>query len=260
MTSAAELVHHYIQALSTPLIPPFPRKALPKPAADAPLALLFSPHPDDECITGALPRRLQRQHGWRIRNIGVTLGSRPERKSSRRKELEAACDHLGWENEILDWDLRQPEPDYVHRLTAMLRQYRPALILYPHAEDGHPVHRATHEWVTAAVQAASPDIQPICVQTEFWHPMLQPNLLVECPPEDLIALVEALAFHVGETARNAYHLRLPAWMVDNVRRGAELINGPGSPAPLIPFGTLYHASQPMDALLGRSLEKHTGSL
>ena len=34
-----------------------------------------------------------------------------------------------------------------------------------------------------------------------------------------------------EVRRNPYHLRMPAWMMDNVRRGAELVGGQGSPAP-----------------------------
>jgi hypothetical protein len=71
--------------------------------------------------------------------------------------------------------------------------------------------------------------------------MEEPNLLIECPPDDLALLVEALACHAGEVARNPYHLRLPAWMIDNVRRGAERVFGPGAPAPAFPFGTLYHA-------------------
>jgi LmbE family N-acetylglucosaminyl deacetylase len=47
------------------------------------------------------------------------------------------------------------------------------------------------------------------------------------------------ALHVGEVARNPYHLRLPAWMIDNVRRGAELVGGQGGAAPRVTFATLY---------------------
>jgi hypothetical protein len=32
---------------------------------------------------------------------------------------------------------------------------------------------------------------------------------------------------------------LPAWLVDNVRRGAELVGGPGGAAPDFLFGALY---------------------
>lgn len=41
--------------------------------------------------------------------------------------------------------------------------------------------------------------------------------------------------HAGEVKRNPYHLRLPAWMMDNVRRGSEVIAGPGSEASHTPM-------------------------
>ena len=66
-----------------------------------------------------------------------------------------------------------------------------------------------------------------------------PNLMVESSTADLADLVAALSLHVGEVARNAYHLRLPAWMMDNVRRGAELVGGQGGTAPRFAFATLY---------------------
>jgi hypothetical protein len=34
-------------------------------------------------------------------------------------------------------------------------------------------------------------------------------------------------------------LRLPAWLQDNVRRGAELVGGQGGVAPDFTFATLY---------------------
>jgi len=52
-----------------------------------------------------------------------------------------------------------------------------------------------------------------------------------------------LSFHVGEVERNPYHLRLPAWLQDNVRRGAELVGGQGGTAPDFKFATLYRLRQ-----------------
>jgi hypothetical protein len=66
-----------------------------------------------------------------------------------------------------------------------------------------------------------------------------PNLMVESSPAEVADLVAALSFHVGEVARNPYHLRLPAWMIDNVRRGAELFGCQGGTAPGFTFATLY---------------------
>src|SRR5436189_1657623 len=69
--------------------------------------------------------------------------------------------------------------------------------------------------------------------------MEHPNLMVELSEADMVELVTALTFHVGEVGRNPYHLSLPAWMIDNVRRGAELVGGQGGAAPDFVFGTLY---------------------
>jgi hypothetical protein len=79
----------------------------------------------------------------------------------------------------------------------------------------------------------------LTVETEFWGAMDAPNLMVESSAADVADLVAALSLHVGEVARNAYHLRLPAWMIDNVRRGGELVGGQGGTAPPFAFATLY---------------------
>ncbi len=69
--------------------------------------------------------------------------------------------------------------------------------------------------------------------------MASPNLLVEIGAKELADLIAALSLHVGEVKRNSYHARLPAWMLDNVRRGAELVGGRGAKAPDFTFGTIY---------------------
>jgi hypothetical protein len=87
------------------------------------------------------------------------------------------------------------------------------------------------------------------VETEYWGPMADPNLLVEISGSDLASLIEAFCFHAGELARNAYHTRLPAWMIDNVRRGAELVGGRGAKAPDFTFATIYRLQQWRDGRL-----------
>jgi N-acetylglucosamine malate deacetylase 1 len=86
-------------------------------------------------------------------------------------------------------------------------------------------------------QAASFDCQ--VVETEFWGAMTAPNLMVELSEQDLGDMMAALSFHVGEVRRNPYHLLVPAWMQDNVRRGGELVGGQGGAAPDFAFCTLY---------------------
>src|SRR5437879_6233665 len=91
VTDSARLIR---EAKSFPLggFPPAPRPAI---AADAPKALFFAPHPDDETIVGGLALRLMREARMNLINVAVTQGSKRERQAERFRELRAACDFLG---------------------------------------------------------------------------------------------------------------------------------------------------------------------
>ena len=54
-------------------------------------------------------------------------------------------------------------------------------------------------------------------------------------------MIDSLAYdpYSREVQRNPYHLLVPAWMQDNVRRGGELVGGQGGAAPDFAFCTLY---------------------
>ncbi len=75
-----------------------PQKINP-PKPSAPVALIFSPHPDDECIIGGLALRLMREAGMRIVNVAVTMGSNKARRAARLEELKNACQWIGFELE-----------------------------------------------------------------------------------------------------------------------------------------------------------------
>src|SRR5271157_5692082 len=77
-----------------------PPAARPTPLANAPSALFFAPHPDDETIAGGLALRLLRESRWRVIDVAVTLGSLPKRKGGRWQELQAACGFLGFGLEL----------------------------------------------------------------------------------------------------------------------------------------------------------------
>src|SRR5215210_7860966 len=73
---------------------PMPPKRKVRP--DAPKALIFAPHPDDEVIIGGLPLRLMREQGVNVINVAVTQGSSKARQAERWKELSACCDYIGF--------------------------------------------------------------------------------------------------------------------------------------------------------------------
>jgi LmbE family N-acetylglucosaminyl deacetylase len=241
---------------------PPPRPAV---AAGAAKALIFAPHPDDEVIVGALPLRLMRELGVEVVDVAVTLGSRRDRRAARRAELEACCRRIGFglahpaPDGLDDVNLAGRERDprsWQHSVAAIARvlaAHRPAIAFMPHADDWNVTHIGVHHLVLEAMQAV-PGFACQVVETEFWGAMDRPNLMVESSIDEVADLIAALSLHAGEVARNPYHLRLPGWMIDNVRRGAELVGGQGGAAPRFPFATLYRLRRFADGRLHEALE------
>ena len=223
----------------------------PALAADAPRVLIFSPHPDDECIIGGLALRLLRQSGMRVINVAVTQGSRQDRQAARWSELQAACEYLGFDLiatapgglEKINVKTRAQDPAHwqgcVETIAAILQEQQPAAVLFPHDTDWNSTHVGTHYLLMDALARQSADFSCSVIETEFWGAMASPNLMVESSVDEVAEMITALSFHVGEVHRNPYHLSLPAWMIDNVRRGAELVGGQGGAAPDFTFATLY---------------------
>ena len=222
-----------------------------KISASAPNVLIFSPHPDDECITGGLALRLLREARWNVINVAVTLGSNRARQAARRRELQNACAALGFQLivpgerglENISPESHAKNPAHwrtaVKMVAGILAEQKPRVIFVPHENDVHPAHVGVHWLILDALKILPRDFACFVVETEFWGQMDHPNLLVEVGAKDLADLIAALTFHAGEVKRNAYHARLPAWMLDNVRRGAELVGGRGAKAPNFTFATIY---------------------
>lgn len=227
--------------------PPAPRPAL---APDAPRVLIFSPHPDDEVIIGGFALRLLREAKWNVINVAVTQGSNKARQQPRLEELKNCCNYIGFGLlqtapnglEKINAKTRQQDPAHwqacVQTIAAILAREQPKVIFFPHEADWNSSHIGTSLLVTDALKTLS-DFSCYCVETEYWAAMATPNLMVEIAPQDLADLITALSFHVGEVQRNPYHLSLTAWMMDNVRRGGEVVCGQGGAAPAFTFATLY---------------------
>ncbi|MFG6456047.1 PIG-L deacetylase family protein [Roseateles sp. BYS96W] len=219
------------------------RQAAPAPASRPGRCLVFSPHPDDECIVGALPLRLKQEAGWRVTNVAVTLGSNAARREARWAELLDACAVLGFECQrvgehgLSDVRAEPIRAEQVQALAAVLEAHRPDLVLAPHALDDNPSHRGVHQLVVQAIAATRLDT--VLALTEFWSTQARPNALVQTHIADTARLIAALERHTGEIARNPYHLRLPAFLADAVRRGGELVLGAGEAPPDFAFATLY---------------------
>lgn len=212
----------------------FPQKKISLKPSVPLTVMILSPHPDDECIVGSLALRLMQENNVHVINVAVTLGSNVKRQPARLEELTRACDLLQMELLILKETGKKKEKE----LKALIEKYQPTLILAPHTKDHHPTHIQTGELLKSVSKTLK--ASTLIAWTEFWAPMKKPNILIEVPTEILELQMRALAEHAGEVARNPYHLRLPAWMMDNVRRGSELIAGKGMEAPIMAYGVLYY--------------------
>jgi LmbE family N-acetylglucosaminyl deacetylase len=242
--------------------------SLPKPPLppNAPKALFFAPHPDDETIVGAMALRLLREAGMDLINVVVTQGSKKERQAARLAELQNACRYLGYGVETtgpcglekVTPKTRQADPqlwaDMVKTIADILQKHQPRAVLFPHERDWNGTHIGTHYLVTDALKQMPASFECFTIETEFWGAMDDPNLMVEVSTKDLADLIAATTFHIGEVARNPYHLSLPAWMMDNVRRGAEVAGGQGGTAPDFGFAALYRLRRWSQGTLARFYE------
>jgi len=244
-----------------PVPPVALRTATAASQPDGPTVLLFAPHPDDECIQGGLALRLGREDGCSVVDVPVTLGSKVERKAGRRAELEAALTHLGWSvRDLIDRGLervneagRRDAPEAwaegVGLVAEALQATEPAVIMLPHRQDWNSTHIGVHLLVMEALANLPPSFATTVVQTEYWGQLPNPNLMVELTPEHVADLVAATACHVGEVERNPYHLSLPAFLMDCVRRGGEIVGGQGGEAPNFMFAALYRVDDWRDGRL-----------
>ena len=151
-----------------------PRPALPE---NAPKVLIFSPHPDDECIVGGLALRLFRESRMIVLNVAVTQGSNAARQIPRLHELEKACRYLGF-------GLIQTAPNGLEKITPLARladaskwsvsvkviagilaEHRPRVIFFPHERDWNGTHVGTHHLVVDALKSLPRDFECFAVRS-----------------------------------------------------------------------------------------------
>jgi hypothetical protein len=179
---------------------------------------LVSPHPDDEAINGALALRLKHELGCEIFNVPFSLGSNEARKNERLNELTKACHELGFElTKPLTPGLEKNE------LKELVLKHSPSIVITSHPHDGHKTHEKCSEVVLGVLGELN--FKGSVVFHEYWFPQKNPNLLIEIPENDVVKMIKALLHHEGEIIRNPYHLRLPHSLIENSRRGSEIILG-----------------------------------
>ena len=228
--------------------------------------LLCSPHPDDEALSGMLALRMA-ETGAQVTNLALTLGSDTARKDERLREMRASCDALGFGWQELDSLVGTVSPltkgqdparwrKCVNSLLEVFFASSPVVVLFPHCRERHPTHAGVHHLASAALLEYTGERQceVLGVQWEYWSPLVTANLLLGMTPELAARGVAALALHEGEMRRNPYHLREPARLIDNVRRGSEFLGGYGAAGTSFVFGALYYVSRFVNGFEERSAE------
>ncbi len=224
--------------------------ARPRPIADLlpdvpRRILIIAPHPDDECLMAGLALRAREEVRAEVSVLPYTFGSDPARQAARRSELVAALSVLGFELV----DPRDPSTFFALSEREILRaldSVSPDLVILPHSDDLHPTHvRCSNESRSAVLRHQNQQQIPITIlESEYWHPIREPNLLVPLPASIVAIMGEALMRHQGEIQRNPYHLSLPAWLMDQERRGTERVQGMGSkPRSPSQFSQLYRLTR-----------------
>ena len=252
--ASCELVASYSRLLRLPLVVPkldgIPiSTALPSVDPNRPCAIIVSPHPDDESLMGGLPYRLSRENDWQIVNVAVTLGSNKDRRAARKEELSKACAILHFSCVLLEEQgsekvnaaSREADPPAwavkTERLARIIDTLRPRAVFMPHADEVQSTHVGTYLLGMDALARLSAAFEAHVVLTEYWQPMLEPNLAVGLGERIVSKLLSAAACHEGETVRNAYDRRFPAMLIDAVRR-SERIGGSQTLLPDMDFAQL----------------------
>lgn len=234
------------------LSPPAAGKTEGKPAK----VVICPPHPDDEALSGALAQRLRQDSGAEVTSVAVTLGSNVAERPRRLHEVEAACRALGFKLIVLrtphgldkvTQENRTKEPGAWAEKVSLLRevfdQEQPDLVLAPHAQDFNTSHVGTH-WL--AVDALGQHLEHsgrglvLLAETEIWHQIEKPNMMLGLTPEFVAAQLVGIVEHGDEMRRNPYHLLHGCRLMDNVRRGSEVVGGQGAAARNYVFAEIYN--------------------
>ena len=226
----------YLEAIAQPE-PKFPSLEATFGFKPARKILIIAPHPDDECLMSGLALRAAAEWGSTVGVLPFSYGSKVERQVERKIELQSALKVLGFL--LVDFRKNTLHELTVSELTDAVSSFDADVVILPHSNDGHATHVRCSKLAREVLEvfARSEKRTVHLFESEFWQSMQNPNLLIPLSSETVIQMGRALLCHVGEVERNPYHLTLPAWLMDQVRRGSEIKKGSAKKNAV--FGQLY---------------------
>lgn len=208
--------------------------------------LHVSPHPDDELIGAPAALMALRDAGWRVVNLGCSLGPAGE-ADRRRQELTEACRLAGFDLEIPTRLLGDPlgpaELDAARAMTGevvaeALSRWEPELVVAPSPHDRHPGHEvvgrgtldAARRMAEGAPEPGDASGVPRLWLWGLWADLPLPTLAVEFDRGRMEEILAALGAHAGELARNDYRRLVRGRAEMNASLGPERVFGFGSAA------------------------------
>jgi hypothetical protein len=185
----------------------------------APVALLLSPHPDDELLGCPAHLFALRDAGWRIVNLAMTLGSDIAQRERRLGELREACRRAEFDlaNETGSADVS----DVLDLASAL----EASLLVAPSPHDDHPAHERVGRIAVSALRSRA---APRLWFWGLWADLGLPNSLCAFDQTRLGEIEFALRAHSGELARNDYSRLLRARASVAAVLGPERVFGHGS--------------------------------
>jgi LmbE family N-acetylglucosaminyl deacetylase len=201
-----------------------------------PVVLHVAPHADDELIGAPATLMALREAGWRVVNLAASLGP-PHQRERRRRELAEACARAGFGCEVVAEPLDDPlgagdAAAAGHRLGAAveeaLRRHAPRVVVAPSPHDRHRGHEIVGRSVLETCAAVEPPARPERLWLwGLWADLPFPSLAVGFDQQRLDEILDALAAHAGELARNDYRRLVRGRAEMNASLGPERVFGFG---------------------------------
>lgn len=144
--------------------------------SDMPALLVFGAHPDDCELTAGGLASLYSARGGRVRFVALTNGDAGHQTMgggllarTRRAEAGAAAKAVGGDSIVLDNHDGELMPTLENRrqIIAIIREFKPDLLLLPRPNDYHPDHRYTSVLVQdASYMVTVPNIAAFAERVE----------------------------------------------------------------------------------------------
>lgn len=181
--------------------------------------LIFGAHPDDGDVKAGGLAALYSGRGFAVQMVSLTNGDAGHHEMGgaplawrRRQEAEAAGARLGAEYLVLDTHDGEllPALEVRHRVVAIIRRFKPDLIVCPRPWDYHPDHRATAQVVLDALYMSTvpnivsgvPHLRHMPVALYAWDHFTRPYPFVADVVIDIGAVIErkieALSCHASQ--------------------------------------------------------------